>query len=336
MRQAMVEARKGLGLTSPNPMVGAVLVRAGRVVARGHHRRAGAPHAEIECLDSYGESISPDLILYVTLEPCSTTGRTPPCSEALIARGIRNVVIGAEDPNPAHSGRGIAFLRAAGIRVKAGVLEAECSGMNRAFNHWIRTKNPWVIAKCAMTLDGRLTRPPGEDRWITSPAARRHANRFRATVDAILVGAETARADDPRLTVRARSVTRQPWRVILTRSGRLPASLNLLADRLADRTLVFRNQPLADVLRSLGEKEITSVMIEGGGDVLGQALDQRLVHEVHLYFAPWISGGQTLAFAGEGAGCTKEALRLGAPEFETIGPDLLLRAQVIQSQGSSE
>src|SRR6266446_6832709 len=194
MRAALREARRGLGLTSPNPAVGAVLVRGGKIIARGHHRKAGAPHAEIECLRNFKGTVPKDAILYVTLEPCSTTGRTGPCTNAIIKAGVRRLVVGATDPNPLHAGDGIALLRKAGLEVRTGVLADECSALNEAFNKWITTGRPFVIAKCGMSLDGRLSRPPKESRWITSGAARRQARQLRARVDAILIGAETLRA----------------------------------------------------------------------------------------------------------------------------------------------
>ncbi|MDQ6765896.1 MAG: bifunctional diaminohydroxyphosphoribosylaminopyrimidine deaminase/5-amino-6-(5-phosphoribosylamino)uracil reductase RibD, partial [Verrucomicrobiota bacterium] len=210
MRAALVEAGKALGHTSPNPNVGAVLVVGGEIVARGHHRGAGSPHAEVECLRNCGGKIPPEAALYVTLEPCSTTGRTPPCTTALIEAGVRTVVAGAIDKNPSHQGRGLELLRSAGVTVRSGVLATECAELNQAFNKWVQTKRPWVIAKCGMTLDGRLSRRGGEERWITSRDSRAHANRFRARVDAILIGAETLRTDNPRLTARGVRGARQP------------------------------------------------------------------------------------------------------------------------------
>jgi diaminohydroxyphosphoribosylaminopyrimidine deaminase/5-amino-6-(5-phosphoribosylamino)uracil reductase len=203
MRAALREARRGLGQTSPNPAVGAVIVRAGRIVARGHHRRAGLPHAEIEALQVLRQpQLARRATLYVTLEPCSTHGRTPPCVEAIVRHSFARVVIGAIDPNPAHAGRGVELLRAAGIDVVTGVLESECRELNVAFNKWIVTGLPFVIAKAALSLDGRLTRPPGEGQWLSNAASRADAHRLRASVDAILIGAGTLRADNPRLTVR--------------------------------------------------------------------------------------------------------------------------------------
>ena len=327
MRAALAEAAKGVGHTSPNPAVGAVLVVADKIVARGHHRRAGAPHAEVECFANLGGAIPKRATMYVTLEPCSTTGRTAPCTDAIISGGVQTVVVGAVDPNPRHAGRGIELLKAAGLSVRANVLADECTALNKPFNKWIKTGLPYVIAKCGMSLDGRLAPPPGEERWITSAASRRHANGLRAAVDAILVGAETVRADNPRLTVRAVRGARQPLRVVLSKSGRLPTDAHLFTDRFADRTLVFRNETLGEVFAELGRKEVTSVLIEGGGDVLGQALDTRVIDEVQIYLGATFTGGPVVAFGGRGAGSTLAALRMRNTRYEQIGGDVFVTGE---------
>jgi len=321
MRAALTEARRGLGLTSPNPAVGAVLVVDGQIVTKGHHRRAGWPHAEIECLHSFKKPIPKSAVLYVTLEPCSTRGRTGPCTDAIIAAGVRHLVIGETDPNPKHRGHGIDLLKKAGLNVRTGVLAKECSALNEAFNKWIRTRRPFVIAKCGMSLDGRLSTPPNEKRWITSAASRRHARELRAQVDAILIGAGTLRADDPRLTVRLRD-SRQPLRVVLTRSDRLPPRFQLFTDRFSSRTLIYRKTSLDTILLKLGEREVTSVLIEGGGDILGQALDQRLIDKIQIYLGPCLVGGPVVAFPGVGAPSTEKGLRLSNLRYERIGDDI--------------
>lgn len=336
MRAALREAKRGLGHTSPNPAVGAVLVSGAAIVAKGHHSSAGSPHAEVDCLRRVPGPIAKHATLYVTLEPCSTVGRTPPCTRAIVQAGVKNVVIGAVDPNPRHSGRGMEALREAGVRVRAGILAEECSVLNEAFNKWIQTNRPFVIAKCGMSLDGRLTRPPGEGQWITSAAARKHANQFRTQVDAILIGAETLRRDNPRLTVRGVKAARQPWRVILTRSSRLPAKSHIFTDRFADRTLVFRERSLDAVLAELGKREVTSVLIEGGGDVLGQALDARLIDRVRIYLGPLFTGGPVIAFPGCGAGSTQSAMALRDVRYEKIGHDVFLTAATAYPSTTSE
>jgi diaminohydroxyphosphoribosylaminopyrimidine deaminase/5-amino-6-(5-phosphoribosylamino)uracil reductase len=322
MRIALKEAARGLGRTSPNPAVGALLVREGKVIARAHHRQSGLPHAEIECLAKVSASLCARSTLYVTLEPCSTSGRTGACTNKIIAAGIRTVVVGAIDPNPVHCGRGITKLREAGIDVRVGALEQECTALNEAFNKWIVARHPFVIAKCGMSLDGRLTRPPGEPAWITNAAARRHAHALRANVDAILVGAETVRVDDPRLTVRGVGGARQPWRVVLTRSGKLPRKARLFSDRHRDRTIIYRNQSLTSVLRDLGRKDVTSVLIEGGGDTLGQALDARLIDKVQIYIGSMFTGGPVIAFGGQGAPTTGAAAPLQRVSFARLGDNI--------------
>jgi diaminohydroxyphosphoribosylaminopyrimidine deaminase / 5-amino-6-(5-phosphoribosylamino)uracil reductase len=265
MRAALKEAKKALGQTSPNPAVGAVLVVGNRIVAKGHHRGAGRDHAEVECLLNFAAPVPSRATLYVTLEPCSTEGRTAPCTDAILQARVRNVVVGAIDVNPRHSGNGIVQLRNAGVSVREGVLADDCAQINEAFNKWIVTERPFVIAKCGMSLDGRLTRRVDESRWITGGSARRHAHQLRARVDAILVGAETVRADNPRLTRRGVRGARQPWRVVLTRSGKLPRRAHLFSDRFSSRTLIYQRESLAAVLRSLGKRGVTSVLIEPGG-----------------------------------------------------------------------
>jgi diaminohydroxyphosphoribosylaminopyrimidine deaminase / 5-amino-6-(5-phosphoribosylamino)uracil reductase len=304
------------------------LVVKDRVVASGYHRRAGAPHAEIECLDAYRSEIPKSATLYVTLEPCSTKGRTEPCTERIISAGVRNVVIGATDPNPRHAGRGSEILRTRGLCVRSGILSDECAALNEAFNKWIVTRVPFVVAKCGMTLDGRLTRRAPESRWITSAAARRHAQQLRASVDAILIGAETIRADNPRLTVRGIRGGKQPWRAVVTRSKHLPRNARLFTDKHRDRTLVFYRTPIAKVLRELGQREITSVLIEGGGDVLGQALDARVIDKVQLYVAPLLTGGPVRAFAGVGTTRTAGAARLQRVSYERIDRDVCITGYV--------
>ena len=325
MRVALNEAKKALGRTSPNPAVGAVLVIDNQIVSKGHHREAGRAHAEIECLRNFGARIPARATLYVTLEPCSTAGRTAPCTDAIIRAGLKNVVIGATDVNPRHSGRGTVELQNAGVRVRYGILAKQCARINEAFNKWIVTGRPFVIAKCGMSLDGRLTRPRGESRWITGRDARREAHHLRAHVDALLVGAETVRADNPRLTVRSVRRTQQPWRVVLTRSGQLPRKARVFSDKFAARTLIYKRKPLASVLKDLGKRGITSVLLEGGGEVLGEALDKRLIDKVQIYLGPILAAGPVLAFPGKGAAKTAHALRLRDIEYQRIGQTISLR-----------
>ena len=209
--------------------------------------------------------------------------------------------------------------------MRDGILAEECTRLNEAFNKWIVTGQPFVIAKCGMSLDGRLTRPPGESRWITGRDARRDAHQLRARMDAVLVGAETVRADNPRLTVRGVRRARQPWRVVLTRSGQLPRQARVLSDKFAARTLIYKRKSLASVLKDLGKRGITSVLIEGGGEVLGEALDKRLIDKVQIYLGPILTGGPVVAFPGEGVEKTADALRLRDIEYEQIGQTVSLK-----------
>jgi len=331
MRAAIREALKGVGATSPNPAVGAVLVKNGRILARGWHKRAGLPHAEVEALRALpSPELAQGATLYVTLEPCSTHGRTPPCTEAILAAGIRRVVVGATDPHPAHAGRGLEILRERGLEVESGVLEAECIRINRAFFKWITTGLPWVIAKAGLSLDGRITRVPGEGQWLTGLPARRDAHRLRLRADAVLVGAGTVRADDPSLTIRSVPLPEgkpQPWRVVVTRTGRLPEGARLFTDAFRERTLVFKDRPLAGVLEELGrERRVNTVLAEGGGEMLGALFAEGLVDEVCFYVAPLLCGGPQLAVADLGLGL--EAVPLEDVEYRRLGRDLRMSGLV--------
>ncbi len=329
MRAALREARRGIGLTSPNPAVGAVIVRGGRIVARGWHRAAGSPHAEIEALAALrSPSLAKGAALYVTLEPCSTHGRTPPCTEAIVGAGFGRVIAGATDPNPNHAGLGFDQLRNARIEVRTGVLSAECAAINAPFNKWIVSGLPWVIAKAGISMDGRLTRSADEGQWITGEASRTDAMRLRARADAILIGANTLRHDNPRLTVRGVAdfaKTRQPLRVVLTSGKRaLPSGAHLFTDEHRDRTRVFRGKALRAVLRELGRAQVTCVLIEGGMHVLGQAFDGRLVDEVCFYMAPILCGGPAPVVGGKGAASSASSTILIDPSYKKIGADLRL------------
>lgn len=336
MDQALLEARRGLGFTSPNPAVGAILVHGEKVLAKGYHHRAGKAHAEINCLAAWGRAIPSGAKLYITMEPCSTIGQTGACTDAIIAAGVKHVVVGAIDPNPSHCGHGLEVLRNAGVTVTVGVREEECSVLNETWNKWIQTRRPFVYAKCGMSLDGRLARPPGETRWLTNAASRRHSHSLRARVDAILIGASTLRADNPRLTVRTHRPAPQPWRIVLSRSRSLPKRSHVFTDQSADRTLVYHSESLAAVLEQLGAREITSVLLEGGGDILGQALDARLVDKFYVYLAPIFTGGPVIAFAGNGVSSTAEAARLRNVSYLKIGEDICLTGYPAYENAGSE
>jgi diaminohydroxyphosphoribosylaminopyrimidine deaminase/5-amino-6-(5-phosphoribosylamino)uracil reductase len=328
MRLALAEGRRGEGLTSPNPCVGAVLVRNEVLISAGWHRQAGGPHAEVDALrdaDARGAT------LYVTLEPCSTHGRTPPCVQAIIAAGVARVVWGADDPNPNHAGAARKILTDAGIEVATGVLEEECRELIAPFAKLITTGLPWVIAKAGMSLDGRITRPAGESRWLTGEAARADAMKLRVRCDAIIVGAETVRRDDPSLTLRGTEIPpgkKQPWRVVLTRSGDVPAAARVFTDEHRERTLVMQGLTLGEALRDLAVRGVMGVLIEGGGQVLATAFSERLVDEVVFYTAPLISGSgrpvvDSNAFAGGSVG-------LRFVSADKIGADVRITALVVR------
>ena len=374
MRAALRLARCGFGTTSPNPMVGAVLVKDGKIIGRGWHRRAGLPHAEIEALlDAQKRGHNPrGATLFVTLEPCCTRGRTPPCTAAIIAAGIKRVVIGATDPNPEHSGRAFKILRRAGIQVVHGILAGECSRLNEAFNHWIVRCTPFVTVKAAMTLDGKIATASGESKWITGEKARAHGMKLRRGSDAILVGINTVLADNSSLTVRTReniqhsTFNAQPprlRRVILDSMARTPLGAKVVSDEFAALTTIVVSKlapkrrvaalakrvnvvvapamnphsalrtPQLDLrwlLKRLGAENVTSLLVEGGGEVNASFLLGCLAQRVAFFYAPKILGGRDSrkAVAGGGARSLAEVLSLQDVEWKRLGPDLLLTARV--------
>ncbi|MEI8313326.1 MAG: bifunctional diaminohydroxyphosphoribosylaminopyrimidine deaminase/5-amino-6-(5-phosphoribosylamino)uracil reductase RibD [Verrucomicrobiota bacterium] len=328
VRAALAEAMKGRGLTHPNPTVGAVVVKRGKILSRGWHRAAGKPHAEIEALRGLKKaSDALGATLYVTLEPCSTHGLTPPCTQAIIEAGIRRVVYGACDPNPKHAGSADRIFKKAGVSVTRGVLDRECALLNEAWNKWISTGLPFVVAKAGMSLDGCIASPPGR-RWITSEESRLDAMRLRAGCGAILVGGETVRTDNPRLTLRGVPSASQPLRVVWTRSGKMSRKSHLFTDEFREKTFVYKNVPLRDVLKDLGGKGIEKVLIEGGGRTLGEAFDRRLVDRVVFYVAPVLIGGGVPAIAGRGACSNEDGFRLEEVTCSSLGPDLKIEGRV--------
>jgi len=321
MREAIALAKRGLESTSPNPAVGCVIVKRGKILGAGWHRRAGEPHAEVDALRSLEKvSVARGATAYVTLEPCSTEGKTPPCTNALIAAGLARIVVGATDPNPKHRGRGLRLLRQAGIAVDTGLLADECAELNPEFNYFMTAGLPWVIAKCGMSLDGRLTRPPGEGPWITSTASRRDAMKLRARVDAVLVGAATIRADDPALTLRGQAfrVAEQPWRVVWAPRRMPPKRAQIFDDAARERTIVLRDKSLRSALKKLAARGILTVLVEGGGYTLGKLFDGGLANEVVFYVAPLLAGGAVSAVAGRGFRST----RLVGVRYSKLGTDL--------------
>lgn len=329
MREALEAGARGLGTTSPNPPVGAVVAREGEILGLGWHERAGEAHAEpravADAAKNHGSESLRGATLYVTLEPCSTHGRTPPCTQAILDAGIARVVVSATDPNPAHAGRGLDLLRAAGVEVRSGVLEEEGRDLIRFFARHVTTGRPWVIAKTAATLDGRTTLPEGMGQWISNEAAREDVQRWRRQCDAILIGGETCRRDNPALTLRGRWAEGrpQPWRVVLTSDEELPPSHRLFTDEHHDRTLVHTGIGLRESLTRLGELGVCSVMLESGGRLLESALREGLVDELILYFAPILGGGATRLLPDDGLFAAIEK-----PEYLAIGDNLRVRGRV--------
>jgi diaminohydroxyphosphoribosylaminopyrimidine deaminase/5-amino-6-(5-phosphoribosylamino)uracil reductase len=287
MRMAVDLAKRAGNSTRPNPRVGAILVKGGRIVGAGYHRRTGLPHAEIEAIQQAGVRAK-GAKLFVTLEPCSTHGRTPPCTDRIVASGIREVIYGAGDVDRRNAGGGERTLARKKIRVVKGILREECEKLNEDYRHWTTKKEPWVILKLAMTMDGYLV-VPGR-RWVTGEPARAEVQKLRAGCDAILVGAETLRKDNPKLTVRKALLGEQPWRVVVTRSGKLPKGANLFRDRYKDRTLVYRKKKWSEVLKDLHRRGVSRLLVEGGAEVAEGLVKAGKVNEVVIYLAPILVG----------------------------------------------
>lgn len=347
MQRALVLAVRGRGTARPNPMVGCVLVRGDEVLAEGWHKRAGGDHAEVAALRKIGPGAAVGATAYVTLEPCNHLGRTGPCTDALIASGVTRVVFAMSDPNPHVTGRGRARLFEAGIEVEAGVLEAEAHELNRAWDRWIRTGRPWVTLKGAVSLDGRIATASGDSKWITGDAARKEAHRLRAAHDAILVGAGTVLADDPSLTVRGVRGT-EPRRVILDGRLRISPSARAVPGALVLTTEPNGHEPflargaevvtlpgdggriaLDALLVAIGDRKLTSVLVEGGGQVHGALLREGLVDEVHVFVAPLFIGGDGVPLLdGVGAATMADVRRLESRTVKRLGDDVLVSGRL--------
>lgn len=359
MGLALNEAKKGLGRTSPNPHVGSVIVKDDQVVGRGYHRRAGTPHAEIHALAAAGAE-SRGATLYVTLEPCSHTGRTPPCCEAVAKSGVARVVVGMEDPNPLVQGRGIRYLLERGIAVTSGVLEERCRRLNRPFIKHITTGLPWVVMKAGMSLDGRITYDGRQTGWMTGAETSTLVHRLRDRCDAILVGAGTVLVDDPALTTRlpGRQKGRDAHRVILDSRLSIPEQAKVLDGDSPARTFIFCGSDadpvkrarleekgisvhrvdrgvgggvdLPQVLRRLGEQGITSILVEGGAKVHGSMLSQRLYDYAHLFYAPVFAGDNGMAFqSGYSSAGRDTAHRLTEVRYRRCGEDMMVSGRLM-------
>jgi len=360
MRHALTAARQGWGTTHPNPMVGAVVVEQAKIVAEGFHARDGAPHAEVMALRNLGRPPKPGATLYVTLEPCSTPGRTGACTDAIIAAGLKHVVVGATDPNPAHAGRGLEVLRAAGIEVAAGVLADECADLNLIYNHWMAAGGPLLAAKVAVSLDGKIATRGNDSQWITGEAARADVHRWRRLFPAIAVGAGTVAADDPQLTSRIGDQVWCPVRFVfdgLLRSvgeKRLP---RVYTDEFKERTIVVTTPhgglgyvrklqaqgvqvwslesdttraPLPEFRRMCAAAGITGVFIEGGAQIISELIQFRQLDYLFVYRSPVLLGDERAKSAFKGLRTEKlvNAVRLEEVRHAAFGPDELMRGRV--------
>ncbi len=352
MQLALNLASRGLGRTSPNPPVGALVVRKDSVVGRGYHEQAGAPHAEVVALRRAGAKAK-GATLYVTLEPCAHFGRTPPCVDAILAAGIRRVVIGCRDPNPTVPGRGAERLRRAGIRVRLGVLQRECAALISAFRKRVQTGMPWVTVKLAASLDGRIATKRGVARWVTESPARMLVHAWRNVHDAVLIGCETVRRDDPLLTCRLPG-GRDPVRVVLDGRLRIPLGARVVSPSAAPGTWILTRRPAPEprasalrrrgakvvelparngrisirrALRALARRGISSVMIEGGATVATAAIAAGVVDRFLLFYAPKLVGGDGRPMAESlGVRTMTRALPLHIRSATWVGRDLLLVA----------
>ena len=361
MKQALELAARARGFTSPNPMVGAVVVKDGKVVGKGYHHAAGQPHAEVNAIDDAGADAR-NATIYVTLEPCNHVGRTPPCTQKILAAGIERVVVAMADPNPDVTGGGNAFLKEKGLEVVSGVCEAEARQLNEVFVKFIRTGRPFVVLKCAATLDGQIATRTGDSKWVTGELARQHVHAVRHAMDAILVGKGTVIKDDPSLTTRlGKEEDRDPHRVILDTRLSIPTRARLF--QMASSALTYiaagpltRNKeikarksaleaagavvletPLTDgrvdleaLMGVLGEAGITSLLIEGGGRVIGSALSAGIVDKAMFFYAPKILGGNdgVPICQGKGPDLMKDCLTLTDTRVERFGDDVLIEGYI--------
>ena len=354
MAHALELAERGRGFVSPNPMVGACIVKYGRLIGQGYHACFGSAHAEIMALRQSGGLVR-GATMYVTLEPCSTYGKTPPCVEAIREAKIKRVVIATMDPNPSHAGRGRTILKRYGIQVTTGVLRRAAEVQIEAYSKWMRTGVPFVILKMAQSLDGKIASRTGESKWISGSRARKWVHDLRASCDAVLVGRNTVAADDPLLTVRNGKCRKSPWRIILDRSGTCSPKARVFgegaptilacSERLMDEAArKFRrtkvtfcplkvNQgrlDLAALLRCLGSIGITSLLVEGGGEVAWSFIDGRLVDKLVWIVAPKIVGGRDAKTSVEGLGfeAISEAARVRMIRMVLVGEDLVFEGRL--------
>ena len=357
MDRALETASRGQGRTSPNPMVGAVVVKDGSIIGEGCHEAVGQAHAEVNALNAAGE-VAAGATLYVTLEPCNHTGRTPPCTEKILASGIRRVVIAMADPNPHVAGGGIETLRKQGVEVTIGVRELQARRLNEAYVKYVTTGSPLVVVKCAATLDGWIATGSGDSKWVSGERSREFVHRMRNAMDAILVGADTVEKDDPRLTTRLKDTEGiHPRRIVLDTQLRIPGHSRLLQPEIGAETVVVcgpeaaqdrmskitgegvqvLTAPVKDnridlgaLMPMLGCMQITSVLIEGGGAVIGSALRDRVVDKVLVFFAPKIFGGDdgVPICRGSGPELMKDSIPVRDVEVHRFGDDVMIAGYI--------
>ncbi len=354
MDLAIKLARAAEGQTSPNPQVGAVVVKDGQIIGMGAHLKAGEPHAEVHAIRMAGEKAN-GATLYVTLEPCSHFGKTPPCSNLVIESGIRKVFVASVDPNPLVGGAGIKKMQDAGIEVDVGLLEEEATALNKVFFHYISTGLPYVTLKSASSLDGKIATVTGESKWITGEEARKDVHQFRHTHDAILVGVNTVIKDNPSLTTRLDTGGKNPIRVILDTTLRTPLEANIVNDQAAETIIVTGTEAnpervekflgfgveviklettkirIADMLKKLGDQGITSLYVEGGAEVHGSFLKEKAFQRVITYIAPKLLGGKSAptAYGGDGIARLEDTVPLGIIDVKQIGQDIRIIAEPV-------
>ena len=357
MSRALELAKLGIGYTSPNPLVGAVIVKENQIIAEGYHKQYGGPHAEINTFNNAGKDVS-NATMYVTLEPCSHYGKTPPCANAIVERGIKKVVVAMEDPNPLVSGKGIKILRDNGIEVITGVLEQESKKLNEIFIKYITAKLPFCILKTAMTLDGKIATYQGDSRWITNEASRKHVHRLRHQVSGIMVGIGTVLADDPMLTTRLDNIEgKNPIRIVVDTKGKVPLNSKVLQCNDKTKTIIATTEladqkkieaieqtgaqiivtPIKDnkvdltyLMKALGEIKIDSVLIEGGSTLNYTALQEKMVDKVISFIAPKIIGGSTAKTPVEGNGrpYMKDAILLEDMNITRFLDDIMIEGYI--------
>ncbi|RJP29786.1 MAG: bifunctional diaminohydroxyphosphoribosylaminopyrimidine deaminase/5-amino-6-(5-phosphoribosylamino)uracil reductase RibD [Candidatus Omnitrophota bacterium] len=354
MKQAYLLAKKAKGKTSPNPMVGALVVKAGNIVGRGYHIRAGQPHAEITAL-SEAAKFSKGATLYVTLEPCVHFGRTPPCVNSIIRSGIKKVVIGMLDPNPIINGRGVEALKKSGIEVEVGFLQQELKQLNESFIKYIVTRLPFITVKAAESLDGRIATHNGDSKWITSDKSRILAHRMRAKYDAVMVGVNTVIRDDPRLD--AWFLGKQPAKIVIDSQLSTPENAKIFSNNSDVIIVTLPSKPgletenrkiltrkarilevkekngqvnLRDAMRKLAKMKITSIFCEGGGTLIGSLFDEQLVDKVVFFISPKIIGGKDAISSVMGSGVTKidRAVKVKDMKLRRIGDDILIEGYI--------